>query len=517
MLSAGSCLASQGSLYEWKRSSTLLKVKTFFDEEAKVIGHKEGKGKNEGLMGALHCETPDGRQFDVGSGFTAAQRSRPPPVGSIVTYRFQELSKALHPRFPTYIDTREDLDWDEYVEEYEAPTKAESKLKRNHTLLFSESLGHRTDEGDEDDGGASGGAAAAAAAAAPAKRRKTAKAAKKPKAGLDPASMDPAKLRVVVNGEPCELRSHQRDAVTQWLGNQPTDMLHPPERKDFKGKLHYVDQSNDHHEIVKASAVWSWQSSNGGPAKWTPYSAADSEQLEAAFEAGSGGDSFDPLGSVSLGNGYVVDLVRMVQHPEGAPKRVRRVQRSGPAAAKASNPYAAAKVKKAKPAADVIDLADDMETDDAAAAGQKQFALTAVAQPPPPPKVAAKYTKPRGIQPKQILVPDDGQEIVLGRGAFGITDPYMSKRQAAVSTVQRHGGETALRFTALGTNGCLYRKVGMASGAWEKLATKTTGGGDEEGDEQASDGVMLVDGDELCLLADKTMRFAVVDARSVGP
>ena len=100
---------------------------------------------------------------------------------------------------------------------------------------------------------------------------------------------------------------------------------------------------------------------------------------------------------------------------------------------------------------------------------------------------------------------------------MGITDPYMSKRQAAVSTVQRHGGETALRFTALGTNGCLYRKVGMASGAWEKLATKTTGGGDEEGDEQASDGVMLVDGDELCLLADKTMRFAVVDARSVGP
>ena len=137
--------------------------------------------------------------------------------------------------------------------------------------------------------------------AAPAKRRKTAKAAKKPKAGLDPASMAPSKLRVVVNGEPCELRSHQRDAVTQWLGNQPTDMLHPPERKDFKGKLHYVDQSNDHHEIVKASAVWSWQSSNGGPAKWTPYSAADSEQLEAAFEAGSGGDSFDPLGSVSLG------------------------------------------------------------------------------------------------------------------------------------------------------------------------------------------------------------------------
>ena len=137
MLSAGSCLASQGSLYEWKRSSTLLKVKTFFDEEAKVIGHKEGKGKNEGLMGALHCETPDGRQFDVGSGFTAAQRSRPPPVGSIVTYRFQELSKALHPRFPTYIDTREDLDTHDSVNEEKEEENAAHVSQRWETVVQS--------------------------------------------------------------------------------------------------------------------------------------------------------------------------------------------------------------------------------------------------------------------------------------------------------------------------------------------------------------------------------------------
>jgi DNA ligase-1 len=46
------------SLYEWKRSSTLLKVKTFSDEEAMVIAHQAGSGKNSAVMGALVCKTP---------------------------------------------------------------------------------------------------------------------------------------------------------------------------------------------------------------------------------------------------------------------------------------------------------------------------------------------------------------------------------------------------------------------------------------------------------------------------
>jgi hypothetical protein len=49
----GLMLRQPGSLYEPKRSSTLLKVKTFYDAEAVVIDHVKGKGKNSGVMGAI--------------------------------------------------------------------------------------------------------------------------------------------------------------------------------------------------------------------------------------------------------------------------------------------------------------------------------------------------------------------------------------------------------------------------------------------------------------------------------
>lgn len=44
------------SKYENKRSNNLLKVKNFFDEEAKVIGYRIGTGRLTGLMGAVECE-----------------------------------------------------------------------------------------------------------------------------------------------------------------------------------------------------------------------------------------------------------------------------------------------------------------------------------------------------------------------------------------------------------------------------------------------------------------------------
>ena len=49
------------SLYEGKRSSTLLKVKSFEDIEVKVVGHTKGKGRIGGTCGALICEMKDGK------------------------------------------------------------------------------------------------------------------------------------------------------------------------------------------------------------------------------------------------------------------------------------------------------------------------------------------------------------------------------------------------------------------------------------------------------------------------
>ncbi|MFO0600688.1 MAG: DNA ligase [Myxococcaceae bacterium] len=96
------------SRYEAGRSSTLLKVKNFHDSEARVIGHVPGAGRHKGRLGALLVEMPDGTQFNVGTGFSDAEREKPPAIGAIITYRYQELSNAGVPRFPSYVCERID-------------------------------------------------------------------------------------------------------------------------------------------------------------------------------------------------------------------------------------------------------------------------------------------------------------------------------------------------------------------------------------------------------------------------
>jgi DNA ligase-1 len=90
------------------RDDSLLKVKTHEDAEARVIGHVPGKGRHEGRMGALVVETPAGVRFRLGTGFTDAQRERPPAVGEWVTYRFRGLSAAGVPRFASFMRLRPD-------------------------------------------------------------------------------------------------------------------------------------------------------------------------------------------------------------------------------------------------------------------------------------------------------------------------------------------------------------------------------------------------------------------------
>jgi DNA ligase-1 len=98
----GLMLRQPRSKYEIGRSWTLLKVKSFLDAEARVVGHKAGAGRHKGRLGALTVELADGTRFDVGTGFSDAERNDPPPLGSIITFRYQELSEGGVPRFPTY-------------------------------------------------------------------------------------------------------------------------------------------------------------------------------------------------------------------------------------------------------------------------------------------------------------------------------------------------------------------------------------------------------------------------------
>ena len=80
------------------RGDTLLKLKPSLDDEATVIAHHAGKGKYEGVLGALEVRTADGRQFLLGSGLSDALRRAPPPIGSVVTFRYRDWTSGGLPR-----------------------------------------------------------------------------------------------------------------------------------------------------------------------------------------------------------------------------------------------------------------------------------------------------------------------------------------------------------------------------------------------------------------------------------
>jgi DNA ligase-1 len=89
------------------RSADLRKLKLVPDEEAKIVGHIDGKGKHAGRMGALLLETPEGKRFALGTGFTDAQREAPPAVGAFVTYRYRDRTPAGLPKFASFLRVRE--------------------------------------------------------------------------------------------------------------------------------------------------------------------------------------------------------------------------------------------------------------------------------------------------------------------------------------------------------------------------------------------------------------------------
>jgi len=104
----GIMLRRKGSLYEPKRSSTLLKLKDFHDSEARITGYQQGTGKHRGRLGAYHVTLMgSGVQFKVGTGLTDEHREDPLPIGGVVTVRYQELTPAGVPRFPVFIAARD--------------------------------------------------------------------------------------------------------------------------------------------------------------------------------------------------------------------------------------------------------------------------------------------------------------------------------------------------------------------------------------------------------------------------
>jgi DNA ligase-1 len=130
----GAMLRSPTALYKHGRSTLkegiLLKLKPFLDAEATIVGlnpllennneasvnelghtHRSSSlaGKNAlEMLGALRCVTPEGVHFNIGTGFTEADRialwHTPNLVGTLVHYKYQAYGTKDAPRCPVFLN-----------------------------------------------------------------------------------------------------------------------------------------------------------------------------------------------------------------------------------------------------------------------------------------------------------------------------------------------------------------------------------------------------------------------------
>lgn len=105
----GLMLRKPGSKYEPKRSKTLLKVKSFQDEEGELIGYSDGTGKYVNMVGAFILKLKNGVEVNVGTGLNDELRKNPPGIGSMIKYKFFEKGVNGAPRFPVFVEVRTDI------------------------------------------------------------------------------------------------------------------------------------------------------------------------------------------------------------------------------------------------------------------------------------------------------------------------------------------------------------------------------------------------------------------------
>jgi DNA ligase-1 len=101
----GLVVRDPNSLYINKRTSKALKVKSFTDDECIVTGYTNGRGKFEGLVGALVCKWQD-RFLKIGSGLSLEERKKPPMIGSEITFKYNGLTKYGNPKYPVFLRIR---------------------------------------------------------------------------------------------------------------------------------------------------------------------------------------------------------------------------------------------------------------------------------------------------------------------------------------------------------------------------------------------------------------------------
>ena len=92
--------------YVTGRTASLLKVKKAHDMEGTVIALTTNK--NTGELKSLTLELDNGIRFSLGNGFTDQERENPPPVGSIVTFKYYGFTKNGKPKFASFLHIRKE-------------------------------------------------------------------------------------------------------------------------------------------------------------------------------------------------------------------------------------------------------------------------------------------------------------------------------------------------------------------------------------------------------------------------
>ena len=121
----GLMLKDPNALYEGKRSPYLLKMKALYDDEAVIVGYEKGNGKYSGMLGAFICnplspEVDGKRKVDTEFTFTMSGMTdkvrknykKTHPIGTFVTFLFNDRTVAGRPRHPRYQRIRDDVNID---------------------------------------------------------------------------------------------------------------------------------------------------------------------------------------------------------------------------------------------------------------------------------------------------------------------------------------------------------------------------------------------------------------------
>ncbi len=110
----GLVVRSYNSVWEPVRSKLVLKIKSELEEDGVVIGHTDGQGRLEGMMGSLQIRsTINERVVEFGlSGFSDEERRSSGtlfPVGTVVSFLYRDLTEDGVPREARFLRVRTDL------------------------------------------------------------------------------------------------------------------------------------------------------------------------------------------------------------------------------------------------------------------------------------------------------------------------------------------------------------------------------------------------------------------------